>query len=148
MLAEVVGFGSAYDLRRDGDGIVRAIRAALADAGMGPGDIDHVNAHACGDNDDVREARALREALPGIPVLPMKSWMGNAGNGASVMELAPSVLALAGDPLPPSLNYEKPAEDCPVAVLREPRRLMKPCVLKVALTDRGHCAAMVVRRAE
>jgi 3-oxoacyl-[acyl-carrier-protein] synthase II len=148
VLAEVVGFGAAYDLRRDGAGVVRAIRAALADADVGTDDIDHVNAHAGGGEDDAREARALHEALPGIPVLAMKSWMGNAGTGASVMELAPSVLALAGSPLPPALNYERPAEDCPVSVLREPRRVMKPCVLKVALTDRGHCAALVVRRAE
>lgn len=146
--AEVMGFGSAFDLRRDGAGLVRAIRAALQDAGVGPGEIDHVNAHACGDDDDAREARALREAVPGVPVLPMKSWWGNVGNGASVMELAPSVLALAGDALPPAFFHERTAEDCPVAVLREPRRVMRPCVLKVALAERGQCAALVVRRAE
>ena len=43
--AEVVGFGAAFDRERNGDGLARAIRAALAEAGIGPDDVDHVNAH-------------------------------------------------------------------------------------------------------
>src|SRR5262249_51530968 len=45
VLAEVVGFGAAFDAKQNGDGLARAIRAALADAGIGPEQIDHVNAH-------------------------------------------------------------------------------------------------------
>src|SRR5262249_45958162 len=43
--AEMVGFGAAFDLRQNGDGLARAVQAALADAGISPGDVDHVNAH-------------------------------------------------------------------------------------------------------
>src|SRR5262249_23675260 len=45
ILAELVGFGSSFDLKRDGRGIARAIRAALDEAGVTPNAIDHVNAH-------------------------------------------------------------------------------------------------------
>src|SRR5262249_30499244 len=41
---EVVGFGAAFDRTKSGAGLARAVRAALADAGLGPEDIDHVNA--------------------------------------------------------------------------------------------------------
>src|SRR5436305_2475854 len=43
--AELVGFGAAFDRKLNGEGLARAIRAALADAGIGPEDVDHVNAH-------------------------------------------------------------------------------------------------------
>ena len=43
--AELVGFGAAFDRDRPGQGLARAIRAALAEAGIGPEDVDHVNAH-------------------------------------------------------------------------------------------------------
>ncbi len=144
VLAEVAGFAAAYDLRRDGAGVARAVAAALREAGAVPGEVDHVNAHAGGLPEDVREARALAEALPGVPVLAMKGYMGNAGSGASVLELAASVLALAGDPVPVSLNCGAP--DCPVTPVREPRRVARPFVVKVAMTDRGHCVALVLRR--
>ena len=42
--AEVIGFGAAFDRGRSGAGVVRAVRAALAEAGVGPDDLDHVNA--------------------------------------------------------------------------------------------------------
>jgi 3-oxoacyl-[acyl-carrier-protein] synthase II len=143
VLAEVVGYSAAFDLRRDGSGLVRAIHGALREAEATPNDLDHVNAHAGGLPDDAREARALGEAVPRVPVLALKGHMGNAGNGASVLELAASILALAGDNVPVSLNCPKP--DGPVAPVREPRRIRKPFVLKVAMTNRGHCAALVLK---
>src|SRR5262249_38719250 len=46
--AELAGFGSAFDRRLDGAGLARAVRAALAEAGIGPEEVDHVNAHGLG----------------------------------------------------------------------------------------------------
>jgi 3-oxoacyl-[acyl-carrier-protein] synthase II len=149
--AEVLGFGSAFDRGRTGRGLARAVRAALAEAGVGPGDIDHVNAHAGGIvADDAWEARGLREALGDtpVPVLAVKSYMGNLGTGASTTELAASVLALGEGVMPGTLNYDQPDPDCPVLVAREPRTVKSPCVLKVACTELGQCAAVVVRREE
>ena len=56
--AEVVGFGAAFDRQAHGAGLARAIRAALHEAGIGPEDIDHVNAHGLG---------TRRSATPGKP---------------------------------------------------------------------------------
>src|SRR5207253_1821918 len=59
---EIVGFGSAFDRARSGTGLARAIRAALNEAGVGPADIDHINAHGySAPQSDVWEARGLRE---------------------------------------------------------------------------------------
>lgn len=43
--AEVVGFGAAFSPDLKGDGLARAVRAALNEAGVGPEEVDHVNAH-------------------------------------------------------------------------------------------------------
>jgi 3-oxoacyl-[acyl-carrier-protein] synthase II len=149
--AEIVGFGSAFDRGRTGHGLARAVRAAFVHAGIGPGDIDHVNAHAGGSvAEDAWEARGLQEALGDtpVPVLAVKSFMGNLGTGASTTELAASLLALDEGVMPGTLNYDHPDPDCPVSVAREPRTVTKSCVLKVACTELGQCAAVVVRREE
>ena len=60
--AEVIGFGAAFDRGLSGAGVVRAVRAALAEAGVGPGDLDHVNAQGYSAvRADAVEARDLRE---------------------------------------------------------------------------------------
>ena len=149
--AEVLGFASAFDRGRTGAGLARAMRTALAEAGIAPADLDHVNAHAGGSVEgDAWEARGLREALEeaAVPVLAVKSYLGNLGTGASVVELAASLLALRDGRMPATLNYEEADPRCPVRVARVPRPVRRPYVLKVSCTERGHCAALVVRKWE
>jgi 3-oxoacyl-[acyl-carrier-protein] synthase II len=146
--AEVVGFGSAFDRGRTGRGLARAIHAALTEAGISPVELDHVNAHAAGNQEDAWEARGLLEALgeARTPVLPVKSYIGNAGAGASVIELAASLLALNDGIAPGALNQDYPDPECGALIIpREPRKVTKPYVLKVACTELGQCAAVVVR---
>src|SRR5438445_5889643 len=81
--AEVVGFGSAFDRGRTGAGLARAVRTAMEDAGVGPGDLDHVNAQGYSTQDaDVIEAQALREVFGPPPASPSvfapKRYVGNA----------------------------------------------------------------------
>jgi 3-oxoacyl-[acyl-carrier-protein] synthase II len=149
--AEVVGFGSAYDRGRTGAGIARAIGAALRQAGIGPADIDHVNAYGLGTPQcDVWEARGLAEVFgpDAAPVFAAKSYLGNLCAAGSLVELTASLLALRDGTLPPTLNCDDPDPDCPVAVIRAPRPVKKPHVLKVSLTDVGQCAAVVVKKWE
>jgi 3-oxoacyl-[acyl-carrier-protein] synthase II len=149
--AEVVGFGAAFDRRQDGGGVARAVRAALAEAGIGPGEVDHVNAHGLATREaDAREARGLAEVFGGgprpVPVLAVKSYLGNLGAGAGTTELAASVLALHQGLVPPTLNFEEPDPDCPVPVLAgPPRPVTRPYVVKVGFTQMGQCAAVVLR---
>jgi 3-oxoacyl-[acyl-carrier-protein] synthase II len=152
ILAEVVGFGAAFDAKRSGDGLARAIRAALAEAGVGPEQIDHVNAHGLASKEaDVWEARGLQRVFadvqPAVPVFAPKSYIGNLGAGAGATELAASVLALQHGLVPATLNYEEPDPACPVAVTAgEPRPVRHPYVLKVSFTQMGQCAALVLRK--
>jgi 3-oxoacyl-[acyl-carrier-protein] synthase II len=150
--AEVVGFGSAFDRQKSGAGLARAIRAALADAGLGPEDIDHVNAHGLSTvAADAWEARGLQQVFGDrrepVPVFAAKSYLGNLGAGGGTTELAASVVALQHGAVPATLNYEEPDPACPLHVTTgEPRPLTRPHVLKVNFTPMGQCAAVVIRR--
>lgn len=150
--AEIVGFGAAFDPSLQGDGLARAVRAALAEAGLGPEDIDHVNAHGLATTEsDAWEARNLQEVFgncsPPVPVFAAKSYIGNLGAGGSTTELAASVLAMNDGRVPPTLNYEQPDPNCPINVLsREARPMTRPYVVKVSFTQMGQCAALVVRQ--
>jgi 3-oxoacyl-[acyl-carrier-protein] synthase II len=150
--AEVAGFGAAFDRKMTGDGVARAVRAALADAGIGPEEVDHVNAHGLSTRgSDAAEARGLQAVFGAcphpVPVFAPKSYFGNLGAGGSTAELAASVLGLAEGLVPPTLNYEAPDPDCPVAVAAGgPRPLTRPHVVKVSFTQMGQCAALVLRR--
>jgi 3-oxoacyl-[acyl-carrier-protein] synthase II len=149
--AEVVGFGSAFDRGLTGAGLARAIRIACKQAGVGPADIDHVNAFGLSTGpSDVWEARGLAEVFGpnGVPVFAPKSYFGNMTSGGGLVELIASLLALEHRTVPATLNFVEPDPACPVAVAREPRPVTKPYVLKVSLTDLGQCAAVVLRKWE
>src|SRR5205823_1561708 len=123
--------GAAFDRKRSGTGIARAIRAALGDAGIQPREIDHINAYGASDiQSDAIESKALAEvfgdSLPAVPVFAPKSYFGNLGAGSASVELATSLLALAHGELPPSLNYDEPDPACSIHVTAgEARRITK-----------------------
>jgi 3-oxoacyl-[acyl-carrier-protein] synthase II len=146
---EVVGFASAFDRGVTGRGLARAIRAALTQAGVGVDAIDHVNAHGLGSpRFDAAEAAAIAEVFSpgGVPVWAIKGNMGNLGAGSGTTELGASLLAMKHGIVPATLNYQTPAEDCPVAATTAERPVTRPCFLKLGFTDMGQCAAVVVRR--
>lgn len=148
--AELVGFGSAFDRDHSGAGLARAIRAALAEAGVGPEEIDHVNAQGFSDPEcDVWEARGIHEVFgQRTPVFAVKSYLGNLGAGAGTTELAASILAMKEGVLPGTLNYDEPDPQCPINVTREARPITKAHFVKIAFTEMGQCAAVVCRKGE
>jgi 3-oxoacyl-[acyl-carrier-protein] synthase II len=152
--AEMIGFGAAFDRGRTGSGLARAIQAALKEAGVGPEEIDHVNAHGNGTIDgDAREARGLQEALgeyrETIPVFAAKSYFGNLGAGGAPAELMASLLALQHGELPATLNYEEPDPACPVSVVSgKNRSVTRKHFVKISFTELGQCAAAVFRKWE
>jgi 3-oxoacyl-[acyl-carrier-protein] synthase II len=152
VLAEIVGFGAAFDNSVGGPtgaGLARAIAAALAEAEIGPADLDHVNAHGWGTIvEDAWEARGLGRAFgeASVPVFAPKSYIGDLGSAASAAELVASLFAVEHGILPATLNHDEPDPECPVTVVREPRPVTKPYFLKVAITELGQCAALVLRR--
>jgi 3-oxoacyl-[acyl-carrier-protein] synthase II len=150
--AEVVGMASAFDRGRSGTGIARMVRTAFEQAGVGPKDIDHINAHGASDIDGDRwEARGLAEALgpasERVPVFAPSSYMGSLGAGGSMAELTATVLAMEERLLPPTLNYEVPDPECAIRVTAKGLSPVRfPHVLKLSLTDLGQCACVILRK--
>jgi 3-oxoacyl-[acyl-carrier-protein] synthase II len=150
---EIVGFGAAFDLKRNGDGLARAITTALRKAGIGPEKIDHINAQGYSTiRDDAWEARGIwkvfGETQPKVPVFAAKSYFGSLGAGSGPVELAISLLAQQHGVLPPTLNYEEADPELPpIAVLAGRRHEVRsPYFLKISFTDMGQCAALVVKK--
>ncbi|MGW2486515.1 beta-ketoacyl-[acyl-carrier-protein] synthase family protein [Streptomyces sp. NPDC001606] len=114
-LALLRGYGAGADAHHpvaphpDGDGAVRAVTAALRDAGCGPGDIVHVNAHGTGTPlNDAAEAAALTrvfgDAMPAVTAA--KGVIGHALGAAGAIQAAYTVLALRHGLVPPVANFE------------------------------------------
>jgi 3-oxoacyl-[acyl-carrier-protein] synthase II len=149
--AEIVGFGSAFDRGRTGAGLARAMRVALAEAGIGPEEIDHINAQGFSSVEaDVWEARGIEQVFGNcprpVPVFAPKSYFGSLGAGSGTTELVASLLALENGLLPSTLNYEEPDPNCPIPVASKPIPVTRPHVLKIGFTELGQCAAVVLRK--
>jgi 3-oxoacyl-[acyl-carrier-protein] synthase II len=90
----------------DGSGQIAAIRKALAEAGIDPGDISHVNAHATGTTvGDAAEAGAISEVFGNdIPVTAPKSALGHLVGAAGAVEALIAILSVEHDVIPPTRN--------------------------------------------
>ncbi len=146
--AEVAAAAVGVDRERQGAGLARVIRQALAAAGATPEEVDHVNAHGLGSRDGDRFEAAGIAAVFGqaVPVFAPLSRFGNLGAASALIELGCSVLALQHGELPGTLNHRVPDPACPVRVhVGEPRPVRRPYAVKTTYTDLGQCAAVVIR---
>lgn len=147
----LLGYGGACEPRTngrafDGSGLMRAIRAALADANIEPHELGHVNAHGMSTvGDDRVEATALRAVIGDVPVTAPKSFFGNLAAASGAVEMVASLLAFEHGRVPVTLNYEQPDRSCPVAVVHdEPLEGRPPVALQVNQTGMGQAAALVI----
>jgi 3-oxoacyl-[acyl-carrier-protein] synthase II len=143
ILGEVIGYGESNDAfhmtRPDPDGKVAAlaIRRALEDAGIAPGDVDYVNAHGTGTPfNDGSETAALVGALGSrageVPISSTKSMIGHLLGAAGAVEGIHTVLALMQKRLPPNVNYETPDPQCALRIVRKAER---PVRMQVAFSN-------------
>ncbi len=151
VLARVLGFGTGFEPHGSrgalkGTAIGQAIRSALADAGLEPERIGHVNANGLSTRaDDLIEAQAICETLGRVPVTAPKSYFGNLGPGSGMVELVVSLLAVRDGMIPPTLNYQWPDPDCPVSVVHgEPRRAGRPTALVLSHSTFGQAVAVML----
>lgn len=123
ILAEAAGCGvtcDAYritDERPDASGGARAIALALRDAEASIADVKYINAHGTGTQmNDRIETRAIKAALGAhafqVPVSSTKSMIGHLLAAAGAVEYVATVLAMRGEFLPPTINYEQPDPEC------------------------------------
>ena len=118
--AEVTGYGLSGDAYHvtaphpEGKGAELAMKMALKKAGLGPGDIDYVNAHGTSTMADTIELaavkRVLGEGLSGASMSSTKSAIGHLLGGAGAVEAVFCVLALRDQIVPPTLNLHTPDE--------------------------------------
>ncbi|HZN18218.1 MAG TPA: beta-ketoacyl-[acyl-carrier-protein] synthase family protein [Micromonosporaceae bacterium] len=128
--ARLAGYGASADAYHAtspdpaGAGVERAIRRALADAGVAPGEVDHVNAHGTATPlNDVAEAAVLRRVFGARPaVTSVKGVTGHSLGGAGGIEAACTVLSVQHGVVPPTANLSRldPRVECDV-VAEAPR---------------------------
>ena len=123
MLAEVLGYGASSDAYHvvqpdeDGAGAARAMRGALDDAGLSPGDLDYVNAHGTSTplNDAVETLaikRVFGEGAHGLAISSTKSMIGHALGAAGGMEAIATVQTINAGIIHPTVNQENPDPAC------------------------------------
>ena len=157
--AEIAGYGVSSDAHHmtepdpDGQGSARAIRLALADAGLGPDDVDYVNAHASSTPlGDASETAALKLALGedkarATPISSLKGATGHCLGAAGAIEACATVLTVARDIIPPTISYETPDPLCDLDYVPN---VAREAVVDVAISNSfgfvGHNAVIVVRK--
>jgi 3-oxoacyl-[acyl-carrier-protein] synthase II len=156
VLAEVAGYGATTDAYHmtaphpEGDGAVRAMRLALADAGVDAAAVGYVNAHGTSTppNDRI-ETKALKRVfgkkVP--PVSSTKSMTGHTLGAAGALEAVICVQALNEQILPPTINQVTPDSECDLDYVPNQAR---QSALDVAMTNSfgfgGHNATLIFTR--
>ncbi|MHC2337163.1 beta-ketoacyl-ACP synthase II [Bradyrhizobium sp. USDA 4454] len=115
-IAELIGYGTTADAYHitagpeDGDGARRAMQAAIAQAGLRPGEIQHLNAHSTSTPvGDLGELEAIKRVFGregGIAVSATKSATGHLLGAAGGVEAIFTILALRDQVAPPTLNLD------------------------------------------
>lgn len=156
--AEIVGYGATGDAYHitapapGGEGGARAMRQAIADAGLNPSDVDYINAHGTStDYNDKFETAAIKEVLGDhaykVAISSTKSMTGHLLGAAGGVEAIFSVLAIKEGIIPPTINYETPDPDCDLDYVPNKARQQE---VKVALSNSlgfgGHNATILFKK--
>ena len=157
MYAEVIGYGlsgDAYHITApaaDGDGGYRSMKAALARAGIEPGDIDYINAHGTSTMADTIELAAVERLMGAaagrVTMSSTKSAIGHLLGAAGAVEAIFCVLAMRDSVAPPTINLDTPAVDTTLDLAPNAKRERQ---IDVALSNSfgfgGTNASLVLRK--
>lgn len=121
--AEMIGYGMTCDAYHitspvpGGEGAARAIQLAMKDAGITPEQVSYINAHGTSTPaNDATETAAIKKALGEqayqVAVSSTKSMTGHLLGGSGGIEAVATVMAVANDQIPPTINLENPDEAC------------------------------------
>ena len=128
------GYGNACDAFHqtasspDGEGAYRAMKEALALAGLQPKDIDYINAHGTGTpNNDVSESQAMMRLFGGQvpPVSSTKPFTGHTTSASGSIEAVFCILALQQGFLPVNLNWSQAMDNGIVPVAKPEKKALK-----------------------
>jgi len=158
--AEVCGYGLSGDgyhmaaPPEDGNGAVRSMQMAIADAGLSPSDIDYINAHGTSTPlNDVVETRAIKTVFGDhaykLAISSTKSMTGHMLGGAGGIEAVFTALAIKNGVIPPTINLENPDPECDLDYVPNEKRQKD---IRVAMSNSfgfgGTNAVLVMKRFE
>ncbi len=139
--AEIAGFGMSSDAHHITQpsiaGPARAMREALADAGLDVEEVGYINAHGTGTPaNDPAETKAIRDVFGGhadrLAVSSTKSMHGHALGAAGAIEAAATIFALHHGVLPPTANFDEADPECDLDVIPN---LARPLQVEAALSN-------------
>ncbi len=160
ILAEVAGYGQTTDAyhitapAEGGLGAARAIRRALADAGLTAEDVDYISAHGTATPlNDASETAAIKNALGDhayhVGVSSTKSMTGHIMGATGAIESIFCTLAIRDQIMPPTINYETPDPECDLDyVPNQARKARVRVCLNNAFGFGGHNAVLVIKEFE
>jgi len=152
------GYGATADAHHvtapspDGEGAARAMKLALADAGLRPADVDYINAHGTSTPlNDKYETKAVKtvfgEHAHRLAVSSTKSMTGHLLGAAGGIEFIACVMAITTSTLPPTINYENPDPECDLDyVPNAARKREVRAALSNSLGFGGHNVTLAVTR--
>ncbi|MBI2850882.1 MAG: beta-ketoacyl-ACP synthase II [Chloroflexi bacterium] len=158
ILAEIVAYGASGDAfhitqpDEGGDGAMRAMRMALAKAGLTPKEIDYINAHGTSTpmNDRI-ETMAIKnvfgEQAYHVPVSSTKSMTGHLIGAAGALEAAVCIMSIQNSVIPPTINLNKPAPECDLDyVPNVARQVQVNTALSNTFGFGGHNSVLIFRK--
>ncbi|HEX4346299.1 MAG TPA: beta-ketoacyl-[acyl-carrier-protein] synthase family protein [Vicinamibacterales bacterium] len=154
--AEVAGYGLTCDAHHmtapQGDGAARAMRQAMADAGVTPDQVGYISAHGTGTavNDKI-ETMAVKKAFgdvaPRVPMSSIKSMLGHTMGAASAIEAATCALVVRDDAMPPTINHVTRDPECDLDVIPNvARRQRVDVAMNNAYAFGGNNASVIFRK--
>jgi 3-oxoacyl-[acyl-carrier-protein] synthase II len=158
ILGEVVGYGATADAHHvtapaeGGEGIVRAMKMALEDAGLSPADVSYINAHGTSTQaNDSAETAAIKTTFGKrayeLAVSSTKSMTGHTLGAAGAIEAIFCLLGMRDGVMPPTINQENADPVCDLDYVPNTARKAK---FDVAMSNSmgfgGHNASLVLRR--
>jgi 3-oxoacyl-(acyl-carrier-protein) synthase len=131
--AELAGDGNSLSSYRitdsppDGDGPIQSMRAAIADAGAAPEDVDYINAHGTSTYmNDKSESAAIHtvfgDKTADVAISSTKSSMGHLIAAAGAVEVVVCALAIRHGELPLNANLRERDPDCDLNLVVAPTR--------------------------
>lgn len=122
MYCEMLGYGQSADAYNlvapdpESQGVELALKRSLEHSGIGPADVDYINAHGTSTpQGDVAESQAIERVFGAgtkVAVSSTKSMHGHALGAAGGIEGVACALAVERDTMPPTINYEVPDPEC------------------------------------
>jgi 3-oxoacyl-[acyl-carrier-protein] synthase II len=155
---ELVGYGMTCDAYHitspvpGGEGAARAISLALKDASITPDQVSYINAHGTSTPaNDSTETAAIKKALGkhayNVAISSTKSMTGHLLGGSGGIEAVATVMAIANDGVPPTINLETPDPDCDLDYIPNTSRKQ---TVNVALSNSfgfgGHNVTLVFKK--